>query len=57
MATTCGKCVDVRPKFRAGADEPDYVLLIRAIREAVEEIIKIRGSTILEGVPPDEIPL
>jgi hypothetical protein len=49
--------VDVRPKFRAGADEPDYVLLIRAIREAVEEIIKIRGSTILEGVPPDEVPV
>jgi hypothetical protein len=21
-----GKCVDVRPKFRAGADEPDYAL-------------------------------
>jgi hypothetical protein len=44
-------------KFRAGADEPDYELLIRAIREAVEEIIRIRGVTLMiEGVPPDEIP-
>ncbi len=30
-------------KFRTDADEPDYELLIRAVREAVEEIVKIRG--------------
>jgi hypothetical protein len=44
-------------KFRAGADDPDYGLLIRAVREAVEEIVKIRAATLMiEGVSPDEIP-